>query len=193
MVADRAGTVPKGGRETRWVFLDRDGTLNVKPARGEYIEHPDQLKLLPGAARAVRMLNDAGLWTGVVTNQRGVALGRMSSEDLDAVHERLEQMLSLEGAAVDAIYACPHEIGACTCRKPLPGMLVQAKREHPGLDFERAAIVGDSPNDIEAGRRLGLVTVLLGETHDHRTLGADHVVSDLLHAAQMLLASQPRR
>jgi D-glycero-D-manno-heptose 1,7-bisphosphate phosphatase len=191
MTANRAGAVPKGSRETRWVFLDRDGTLNVKPAQGEYIEHPDHLELLPDAARAVRTLNSAGLWTGVVTNQRGVALGRMTSEDLDAVHERLRQMLALEGAAVDAIYACPHDIGACTCRKPLPGMLLQAQREHPGLDFDRAAIVGDSPNDIETGRRLGLVTVLLGAKHDERTVvaDADHVASDLLHAAQMIVAS----
>src|ERR1700751_1057661 len=87
-----------------WVFLDRDGTLNVKPPAGEYIERPDALRLVPGAAEAGRMLNGAGLWTGVATNQRGVALGRMSSADLAAVHARLRELLAEEGAVLDAIY-----------------------------------------------------------------------------------------
>src|ERR1022692_2999519 len=115
-------------RAIQWVFLDRDGTLNVKPPDGEYIERPEALELLPGAADAVRMLNRAGLWAGVVTNQRGVALGRMSAEDLDAVHERFRYLLRLEGAFVDAIYACPHQIGTCACRKPHPGLLLRAQR-----------------------------------------------------------------
>lgn len=172
----------------RWVFLDRDGTLNVKPPAGEYIERPEVLELLPGAAEAVKMLNRAGLWTGVVTNQRGVALGRMSNEDLDAVHERLSELLHLEGASVDAIYACPHGLDECICRKPHPGLLLKAQREHPALDFARAAIVGDSSSDIQAGRRLGLTTVLISERDVDRVAAhvADHVVADPIQAARLL-------
>jgi len=174
-------------RAVRWVFLDRDGTLNVKPPTGDYIEHPGALELLPGAAEAVRTLNHAGLWTGVVTNQRGVALGRMSSQDLEAVHERLERLLRLEGAYVDAIYSCPHEVGECVCRKPDTGLLLKAQSEHPKLDFASAAIVGDSVSDVQAGERLGLLTVMIsGGEHDCESYSADYVVPDLAQAARLL-------
>lgn len=186
----RAITVPRRRRAIRWVFLDRDGTLNVKPPDGEYIEGPDALELLPGAAEAVGMLNRAGLWTGVVTNQRGVALGRMSTADLDAVHQRLRLLLGLEGAFVDAIYVCPHEIGACDCRKPQPGLLLRAQSDHPALDFARAAIVGDSLSDVRAGRRLGLRTVLISHGQADRSV-ADHVVPDLLEAVRWFTTRSP--
>jgi D-glycero-D-manno-heptose 1,7-bisphosphate phosphatase len=190
MPADRTVAAPRRNRTIRWVFLDRDGTLNVKPPDGEYIERPDALVLLAGAAEAVRMLNRAGLWTGVVTNQRGVALGRMNIEDLDAIHGRLKRLLHLEGAFVDAIYTCPDGIGACTCRKPQPGLLLEARREHPALDFKHAAIIGDSLSDMQAGRRLGLTTVLVCQEGQDRSAVrvADHVVLDLLEAARLLIA-----
>jgi len=175
----------------RWVFLDRDGTLNVKPPDGEYIERPEALELLPGAGQAVRMLNHAGLWTGVVTNQRGIALGRMSTEDLGEIHERLRRLLYLEGAFVDAIYVCPHEIGVCDCRKPRPGLLLKAQSENPRLDFAHAAIVGDSPSDAQAGRQLGLRTVLISGKESDQAQGCvvDHVVADPVQAASLLIAS----
>lgn len=180
-------SAPERNRAIRWVFLDRDGTLNVKPPDGEYIERPESLELLPGAAEAVGMLNRAGLWTGVVTNQRGVALGLMSIEDLQAVHERLRHLLRLQGAFVDAIYVCPHEIGVCDCRKPRPGLLLRARSEHPALDFARAAIVGDSLSDAQAGRRLGLRTVLISDGEADRSV-ADHVVPELLQAVRWFTA-----
>jgi D-glycero-D-manno-heptose 1,7-bisphosphate phosphatase len=177
------------GRTIRWVFLDRDGTLNVKPARGEYVERPEDLRLLPGAAEAVRAFNRAGVWTGVVTNQRGVALGRMSGEDLNAIHDHLRGLLSADGAFLNAIYTCPHQIGTCDCRKPHPGMLLQAQREHPELDFACAAIVGDSANDVQAGRRVGVRTVMIAADRapEHAALGADHLVSNIVAAARVLL------
>lgn len=178
-------------RAVRWVFLDRDGTLNVKPPNGDYIEHPGALELLPGTAEAVRTLNRAGLWTAVVTNQRGVALGRMSCQELEAVHGRLEHLLRLEGAYVDAIYVCPHGAGECVCRKPDPGLLLRAQSEHPEMDFASAAIVGDSVSDIQAGERLGLMTVMLsGGEQGCERYSADYVVPDLAQAARLLLAGR---
>jgi len=190
MLRTRATSRPQRDRAIRWAFLDRDGTLNVKPPAGCYIERPEALELLPGAAEAVKMLNRAGLWTAVVTNQRGIALGRMGSADLDAIHHRLQHLLRQEGAFVDAIYVCPHQIGTCSCRKPAPGLLLTAQREHPTIDFAHAAIVGDSPTDVEAGRRLGLMTVLLADADAGRAIPseADHVVADLLQAASLLIA-----
>ncbi len=187
----RTVLAPRPDRGIRWVFLDRDGTLNVKPSPGEYVEHPDALELLPGAGEAVRMLNCAGMWTGVVTNQRGVALGLMSAEDLEAVHERLRFLLDLDGAYIDAIYACPHGLDQCTCRKPQPGLVLRAQSEHPTLDLSRAAIVGDSASDMLVGRRLGLMTILIdGEQQQpERPDIADHIVADPIQAAELLIAS----
>jgi D-glycero-D-manno-heptose 1,7-bisphosphate phosphatase len=183
------------GRPIEWVFLDRDGTINVKPRAGEYVERPEEVALLPGAAEAIALLNRAGLWTAVITNQRGVALGRMSLADLDGVHRRLRELLALRGARLDAIYACPHEVGACDCRKPSAGMLLQAKRDQPALDFARAAVVGDSDNDIEAGAHVGAATLLIRAGADERyakPVRADRVADDLLQAARMLIAPTPR-
>jgi len=184
----RTAAEPRGDRRIQWVFLDRDGTLNAKAPDGEYVERPQALELLPGVAEAIKKLNQAGIWTGVVTNQRGVALGRMSIEDLDAIHVWLRHLLSLDGAYLDAIYACTHQIGTCDCRKPDPGLLLRAQREHPGLDFARAAIVGDSASDVQTGKRLGLMTVLLSAEDEPRAAcEADYVVADLAGAVYRLL------
>lgn len=195
MSATRTISAPPHIRPIQWVFLDRDGTLNRKPPEGKYVEDPAALVLLPGVVDAVRMLNRAGLWTGVVTNQRGVALGQMSAADLDAVHQRLRELLQRQGAFVDAIYVCPHEVDTCDCRKPRPGLLLRAQSENPALDFSQAAIVGDSPSDVEAGRCLDLMTVLISETdHDGvRPARADHVVGDLLGAVRLLLGASAER
>jgi D-glycero-D-manno-heptose 1,7-bisphosphate phosphatase len=177
------------GSEVRWAFLDRDGTLNVKAPAGEYVTSPAELELLPGAASAVRALNEAGIWVGVVTNQRGVALGRMSLADVDAVNGRLGQLLADQGAFVNDIYVCPHETGSCDCRKPAPGLLLQARERHPELDWERAAIFGDSLSDVLAGRHLGLLTVLIQPSDEARTERpnpADHTVPDLLSGVTLL-------
>jgi D-glycero-D-manno-heptose 1,7-bisphosphate phosphatase len=171
------------------VFLDRDGTINVKPPAGEYVTAPGQLGLLPGAADAIRRLNEAGVWVAVATNQRGIARGRMTRQDLEAVHARMRDELARGGAHVDAIYYCPHEDGACACRKPEPGLLLCAQREHPDLDFATSAMIGDNESDVQAGRRLGATTVLLrggAEEPEHADGDADHVADTLLHAVDWL-------
>lgn len=175
---------PNPSPPIRWVFLDRDGTVNVKPAAGEYVTAAEQVELLPGVAEAIRRLNEARVWVAVVTNQRGIARGKMTETDLDAVHARLADELAGHDAHLDAVYHCPHERGACACRKPEPGLLLRAQREHPGLRFAAAAVVGDAESDVQAGRRLGATTVLLaGNGADH---GADHVAETLLDAVEWL-------
>ncbi|GAA0492343.1 hypothetical protein Ade02nite_68960 [Paractinoplanes deccanensis] len=152
----------------RWsaVLLDRDGTVNVKAPEGEYVSGPAQLTLLPGTGRAVRRLREAGIPVYVVTNQRGVARGKLTMRDLDAVHERLVALLRAEGAELDGIYACVHEAGRCDCRKPLPGLLRQVARDHPGVDLTRSAMVGDAASDVAAGAAAGCTTVRLAATPD---------------------------
>jgi D-glycero-D-manno-heptose 1,7-bisphosphate phosphatase len=164
-------------------FLDRDGTINVKAGgKGNYVEAPEQLVLLPGAAPAVRKLNDAGLKVIVITNQRGIALGRMTHEALDRVHARMGQLLASEaGARVDDIFYCPHEIGVCACRKPDVGLFLQAKERWPEIDLAASAMVGDSESDVIAGARLGMTSLLLGEE-----------VPDLAAAVDRLLEQRPQ-
>ncbi len=183
------------GRDGRWtVFLDRDGTINRKASEGEYVLSADQLVLLDGAAAAIARLRSAGARVVVVTNQRGVALGRMTLDDLASVHGELAARLAGAGAALDAIYACPHERGSCDCRKPAPGMFLRAVEDEPSIDLEGSAMVGDSITDVEAGARLGMTTVLLADPSGRESPkgpAPDHVAATLAEAADWLLANAP--
>jgi D-glycero-D-manno-heptose 1,7-bisphosphate phosphatase len=144
------------------VFLDRDGTINVKATVGRYITGPEQLELLPGAAEGIRMLNQAGVPVVVITNQRGVALGQMTEADLKGVHGRLHQLLSNQDAWLDAVFYCPHAAGTCACRKPAPLMLRRAGAYLGLTTLRHTVMIGDSLSDVEAGRRAGARTMLLG-------------------------------
>lgn len=167
-------------------FLDRDGTINRSASEGAYIVAAAEVELLPGAAAAIRRLNELPAKVVVVTNQRGIALGRMSETDLVAVDARLGELLGAEGARLDASFHCPHEKGECDCRKPGPGMFERAAAEVPGVRIEGGAMVGDSPLDVEAGRRLGLTTIRLGPAAPGDPV-ADHGAVDLLGAVGWLL------
>lgn len=159
------------------IFLDRDGTINVKAPEGDYVKSWEEFEFLPGAVEAVRALRESGRKVIIVTNQRGIALGRMTEHDLARIHERMVDVLG----PVDAIYHCPHDEGQCECRKPRPGMLYRAAAEVPGVRLERSLIIGDSDSDVEAGRAAGA-----------RTLKLDASV-DLAAAAQRVLGRSGRR
>jgi D-glycero-D-manno-heptose 1,7-bisphosphate phosphatase len=167
------------------VFLDRDGTVNVKASAGAYVTSPDQLILLPGAAKAVAALNAADIRTVLVTNQRWLSEPTADTTRYPAIHARLEQLLALEGAWLDASYHCPHPIGACDCRKPKPGMLLRAAREQ-SFDLATAVMIGDSGSDLMAGRSAGTATVLLS-SDGGTSPGADAVAKDLDAAVRLVL------
>lgn len=170
------------------VLLDRDGVLNVKPAGGEYVRLPGELHLLPGAATALARLNRAGVRALLVTNQRGVALGRMSAADLEAVHERLRELLAREDARLDAIHVCPHDIGTCDCRKPKPGLLLRAMHQ-AGLAPDDCLMIGDSPSDLQAARAAGVRAIHLGAPAPDLPDCACHA-RDLAEAVAWLLGEQ---
>jgi D-glycero-D-manno-heptose 1,7-bisphosphate phosphatase len=172
-------------RRLRTVFLDRDGTLNVKAAEGEYVRSPAELILLPGAAKAVAAMNAASMRTILVTNQRWLSEESADPGRYSAVHARLEQLLACEGAWLDAAYYCPHAMGMCDCRKPSAGMLLRAAREH-SFDLAEAVIVGDSDTDLMAGRSAGTATILIRATGGSAA-GADAVVEDLWAAVRLIL------
>jgi D-glycero-D-manno-heptose 1,7-bisphosphate phosphatase len=141
-------------------FLDRDGVIN---AEVDYLHEPEKTVILPGVAAALREIRRRGYAAIVVTNQAGVARGLYPASDIDAVHERIRELLALEGAAVDAFYYCPHHpehSGCCDCRKPEPGMLLLAAAEH-GLDLARSFMVGDRQSDLDAGRAAGCAASIL--------------------------------
>ena len=140
------------------VFLDRDGTVNREV---EYLGEPSQLRLIPRAAQAIRLLNEAQVPVVLVTNQAGIGRGYYSLEAMEAVHRELGRRLAARGAHLDAVYYCPHRPDeGCECRKPRPGMLLRAAGEH-GLDLSRCFAVGDKVSDLEAGWRVGCRTVLV--------------------------------
>jgi D-glycero-D-manno-heptose 1,7-bisphosphate phosphatase len=144
-------------------FLDRDGTINEKAPDGDYIKHPGELSLLPRAAGAIRRLNDAGVTVIVVTNQRGIALGRMTEADLEEIHAELAARLeAAAGARIDAFFQCPHGLDECDCRKPGTGMFTNARKRYPWIDLGASVTIGDSVSDVEAGRALGMRTLQIG-------------------------------
>lgn len=143
------------------VFLDRDGTINVRVEDG-YVTRPEELVLLPGALGAIAALTRAGCRVVVVTNQRGVSRGFMSLADVDAVHDRLRARVAEAGGRIDAVLVCPHAAGTCECRKPAPGLFLRALSAAPWAEATRCAVVGDMPTDVAPGRELGMRTRLVG-------------------------------
>jgi D-glycero-D-manno-heptose 1,7-bisphosphate phosphatase len=147
--------------DVKTVFLDRDGVLNEKMAEGSYVASSENLHILPGVPKAVARLNRIGLRAIVVSNQRGVALGRYTLADVEAVHSELQRRLKTSDAHVDAFYVCPHDSNDCKCRKPLPGLYEQAVADYPEVSAVTSVMIGDSLVDIEFGRRLGMSTILI--------------------------------
>ncbi len=146
-------------------FLDRDGTLNRKAPRAHYIEKPEDLILLPGAGEAVRLLQEAGYMTVLISNQPGIARGRFTEQDLGRVHERLQELLQENGASLDRIYYCPHNWDdGCDCRKPKPGMLYQAQHEL-SVDLTKCVLFGDDERDIMAGNAARVPSVMVSEQY----------------------------
>ena len=147
------------------VFLDRDGTINEQMG---YINHISRFQMLPGAADAIRRLNEAEIPVVVVTNQSGLARGYFPAELLTAVHEKMVALLAEDGAHVDGIYVCPHHPEAkkeeyrlnCNCRKPKPGLLLLAAAEM-GLDLARSVVVGDRWSDLKTAKAVGALPVLV--------------------------------
>jgi D-glycero-D-manno-heptose 1,7-bisphosphate phosphatase len=139
-------------------FLDRDGVINRKAPEGKYIMRWEEMQFLPGVAEAIGLLNRAGFLVIVVTNQRCVAKGLIAPAELEAMHEKMRVELACAGSTLDAVYFCPHELEPpCMCRKPQPGLLLEAARDH-NIDLLSSWMIGDSEIDVEAGRRGGPVS-----------------------------------
>lgn len=168
------------------VFLDRDGVLIEDSG---YPDNPDELRILAGVPEALRALREAGWALVVVSNQSGVARGKFGLERLAEIHERLVALLSENGAAIDAIYYCPHHPQGiepfrrdCDHRKPGPGMLLSAASALD-LDLRASWMVGDKESDVEAAHRAGCRAIRISEGET----AAEARATDLLGAANLIL------
>lgn len=146
------------------IFLDRDGTINKMVG---FITKPEQFELLPGVAKAIKAINKSGYLAIVITNQPVIARGDCTFEQLQTIHNKMETELGKEGAFVDAIYVCPHHTDKgfsgerpeykcdCDCRKPKPGLLLQAAKDF-NIDLSQSYMIGDSDRDVKAGKNAGV-------------------------------------
>ena len=147
-----------GEMKRRVVFLDRDGTINEDVG---YLSDPAGLVLIPGAAMAVRLLNEAGVMVVVVSNQSGVGRGYYTDTDVEAVNQRLILLLGESGASVDALYWCNHHPDeGCDCRKPGPGLVAKAVEEL-SVDVTGSYVVGDKVSDVELAGNIGAKGILV--------------------------------
>jgi D-glycero-D-manno-heptose 1,7-bisphosphate phosphatase len=143
------------------IVLDRDGVLNYEAPGGGYIASPAEFRWLPGALDAMKQLHDAGIRLSVATNQSAIGRGILTSAEVDAVNQSMRDEAARHGAAVDAVYCCPHapDLG-CTCRKPQPG-LIRAAIDHARIGASETLVVGDDLRDLEAGRNAGVAVALV--------------------------------
>ena len=179
------------------VFLDRDDTI-IKDM--VYLNDPGKIEILPRVCDAIHTLNERNIPAIIITNQSGIARGILSEEKLSEIHLRLLKLLAEQGARIDAIYYCPHHPDgnpgeyrtACSCRKPEPGLLLQAARDFR-LDLSSCYMIGDKSIDVETIHRVGGKGILLstGGDHDiqHRP---DHLAHDLHDAVTWVLEDMTR-
>ena len=158
------------------VFLDRDGVINKYVG---FLRDINEFELIDGVPEAIKKINESGYLAIVVTNQPVIARGEVTFEELQEIHNKMETLLGIHGAYVDGIYFCPHhphkgyegEIPElkfdCDCRKPKPGMLLKAAEEF-NIDLEQSWMIGDSENDIEAGKAAGCKTIFIGEAENEK-------------------------
>ena len=175
------------------IFLDRDGTINKYVG---FLKDINDFELLPDVSKAIRKINNSGYLAIVVTNQPVIARGDVTVEQLNEIHNKMETLLGNDGAYLDAIYYCPHHPDKgfkgevkelkieCECRKPKPGMLLQAAKDF-NIDLKKSWIIGDSKNDIQAGKNAGCKTALISKENsfgeDFRRDSFDKTVKEIIN------------
>jgi len=169
----------------RFVFLDRDGVINVE--RGDYTTTIDQWEWAPGAIEGMKLLTGTGFGIIVITNQSCIAKGLQTEEGLAKLHGFMVNHIRNAGGEILKIYHCPHrETDNCNCRKPEPGMLLEAAEEF-GINFAETFLIGDAERDIKAGKRAGTRTILLENTGQDRNIRADFRAENLLDASRTVI------
>ena len=174
----------------KFVFLDRDGVINRKAPEGSYCTSWQDIEIIPGVERAIAFLNQTSRKVIIVTNQRGIALGRISEPGLVSIHKNLQMHFSSFGARIDSIYYCPHDLGQCNCRKPGTGLFERAFSDFPEARPETSVMIGDSDSDVLAGANMGMKTILIteGPYPAYRSIGRPTAIArSLVEAVEMYL------
>jgi D-glycero-D-manno-heptose 1,7-bisphosphate phosphatase len=173
----------------RAAFLDRDGTLNTRPAPHDYVRSADHFSWLPGAAAGAARFAAAGFRLVVVSNQRGVARGLLDTSVLEKIEVVIQRELAEHGCQIDSFRYCTHELSEnCDCRKPKPGLLLAAAAELD-LDLRDSWIVGDSETDVQAGHAAGCRAALIGRVGTPSTA---EITAVSLDAASALIVGRDR-
>ena len=150
--------------KTWTLFLDRDGVINYK-IENDYVRNIDQFQLLPHVLDALKGISIIFGRIIVVTNQRGIARGLITQEELTSIHNMLVDKINISGGRIDRIYTCPHDYeDNCNCRKPKIGMALLAKKDFPEIDFKKSIMVGDSESDMIFGQNIGMTTVMISNS-----------------------------
>uniref|UniRef100_A0A7V4KCB5 D,D-heptose 1,7-bisphosphate phosphatase n=1 Tax=Fervidobacterium pennivorans TaxID=93466 RepID=A0A7V4KCB5_FERPE len=143
------------------LFLDRDGVINERIV-GDYVRNISQFKFIPGTIEALKILRKIFGRIIIVTNQRGIARGLMTEEDLISIHDYMLNELRQNDVTIDGVYYCPHDItDNCSCRKPKPGMAFKARIDFPDIDFAKSIVVGDSESDVQFAINIAAIPVLI--------------------------------
>lgn len=171
------------------LFLDRDGVINNEIV-GTYITNWEEFDFYKGSLEAIKHLSEIFGRTVIVTNQRGVARGIMSLDELKSIHSNMVGCITDAGGSIDKIYTCTALEDEDHNRKPNTGMAVQAREDHPEIDFNHSIMVGNNLSDMEFGKRMGMHTVFLSTTHEPFDLPHDLIdeqYPSLLHWAETLM------
>lgn len=148
------------------VFLDRDGVINKKPPKADYVKKWKEFKFLPGAIQAIKLLTDKKYRLFILSNQSGIARKMLTEKNLQIIHKNMIREIKKEGGKIEEIYICPHGWDeGCDCRKPKPGMLLQASREH-FIDLRRSLFIGDDERDKQAGDAVDCKTILVNKKNN---------------------------
>ena len=166
--------IPNSKNKQRAIFLDRDGTINKEVG---FLTDINKMELISGVGKAIKKINASGFLAIVITNQPVIARGELDFPELQEINNKMETLLGKEGAYLDAIYYCPHHTDSgfvgeriaykclCGCRKPKPGMLLQAAKDF-NIDLSQSYMIGDSWRDIEAGQNAGCKSILVSEENN---------------------------
>lgn len=162
------------------IFLDRDGVINKKAPKAEYVKSWDEFEFLPGAIEAITLLTQHDYKIFIITNQAGIARGAMTEQALKEIHMKLERELEKHNVKIEGFYYCPHGWNeGCECRKPKPGMLFQAAREHD-VDLSKALFIGDDERDLQTGNAAGCRTILVNAELSLLRLVKEKIINDTL-------------
>jgi D-glycero-D-manno-heptose 1,7-bisphosphate phosphatase len=141
------------------LFLDRDGVINKK-LEGKYVRNWEEFEFIPNVLSSISKLSNLFNRIIIITNQQGIRKGLMSENDLLFLHQKMLNEIEKAGGKINKIYFCPHlETDNCNCRKPKIGMIEKAIQDFPSINIKKSYLIGDSPSDIEAGKRAGLHTI----------------------------------